>query len=123
VRNLLALTPILESWGLEVMAAGDGHEALETLATDGEFSLVFMDIMMPGMDGYETIDRIRQQPEYAGLPVIALSAGSADDDMKCRQAGATGCLTKPVDLSHLKDVLDRYLAGKMNNDTSGDTDE
>jgi signal transduction histidine kinase len=112
MRNLLALTPILEKWGLEVMAAGDGPEALETLGTDGEFSLVFMDIMMPGMDGYETIRRIRQQARFAGLPVIALTARSADEDrQQCRTAGATDCIVKPVDLLILKEMLDRYLAG------------
>ncbi len=112
VRNLLALTPILENWGIEVMAAGDGPEALETLATDGEFNLVFMDIMMPDMDGYETIRRIRQQPGFTELPVIALTARSAEEDARqCREAGANGCITKPVDLLILKDMLDRYLTG------------
>lgn len=124
VRNLLALTPILENWGLEVMAAGDGQEALETLETDGEFSIVFMDIMMPGMDGYETIGKIRQQPEYADLPVIALTTRSADEDvLQCRNAGASDCLPKPVDLTVLKGMLDRYLSGNRNNDTSGEADE
>jgi len=113
VRNLLALTPILEQWGLEVMAAGDGPEALETLETDGEFGLVFMDIMMPGMDGYETIRRIRQQARFADLPVIALTARSADEDVrKCHEAGAIDCVIKPVDLHVLKDMLDKYLSGR-----------
>jgi len=112
VRNLLALTPILEQWGLEVMAAGDGPEALETLETDGEFGLVFMDIMMPGMDGYETIRRIRQQPRFADLPVIALTARSGEEDVRrCHEAGAIDCVIKPVDLHMLKNMLDKYLSG------------
>jgi signal transduction histidine kinase len=112
VRNLLALTPILEQWGLEVMAAGDGPEALETLETDGEFSLVFMDIMMPGMDGYETIRKIRQQPRFADLPVIALTARSAEEDRRqCHSAGANDCIVKPIDLPELKDMLDKFLSG------------
>ena len=111
VRNLLALTPVLEGWGLEVMAAGDGPEALETLATDGEFSLVFMDIMMPGMDGYETIRRIRQQERFADTPVIALTTSSSEEDgRQCREAGASDCMTKPVDLQILKTLLDKYLS-------------
>ncbi|MEZ5542651.1 MAG: ATP-binding protein [Pseudomonadota bacterium] len=113
VRNLLALTPVLENWGLEVMAAGDGPEALETLATDGEFKLVFMDIMMPDMDGYETIRRIRQQPRFADLPVIALTARSSEEDRRqCYDVGAVDCIAKPVDLHHLKGVLDKYLSGE-----------
>jgi signal transduction histidine kinase/CheY-like chemotaxis protein len=110
MRNLLALTPILEQWGIEVMAAGDGPEALETLATDGEFSVVFMDIMMPGMDGYETIRRIREEARFADLPVIALTARSSQEDRRqCQEAGASDIIVKPVDLLILKSMLDRYL--------------
>ena len=82
VRNLLALTPLLEKWSMRVMAAGDGPEALETLATGGRFDLVIMDIMMPGMDGNETIRRIRQQERFADLPVIALTARAGAEDLR-----------------------------------------
>jgi tubulin-specific chaperone A len=110
VRNLLSLTPLLERWNLRVMAAGDGMEALETLATDGEFSLVIMDIMMPGMDGNETIRRIRQQARLRDVPVIALTAKSAAADLQlCRESGANACLVKPVDITELKHLLDSYL--------------
>jgi len=111
MRNLLALTPILERWGLEVMAAGDGPEALETLETDEEFRLVFMDIMMPAMDGYETMRRIRQQARFADLPIIAMTARTSEEDMrKCYEAGASDCIFKPVDLPVMKDMLDRFLS-------------
>jgi signal transduction histidine kinase/ActR/RegA family two-component response regulator len=111
MRNLLALTPLLEGWNLRVMAAGDGHEALETLATDGEFRLVFMDIMMPGMDGYETIRLIRQQQDAQELPIIALTAkGGEADQHKCIESGANDCIVKPVDTAELKLLLDKYLA-------------
>lgn len=110
VRNLLSLTPLLEGWNLQVMAAGDGPEALETLATDGEFSLVIMDMMMPGMDGFETIRRIRQQERLRAVPVIALTAKEAAADLQlCRESGANGCIVKPVDASELKRLLDSYL--------------
>ncbi len=113
MRNLLALTPLLEQWNLQVMAAGDGPEALDTLSSAGEFSLVFMDIMMPGMDGYEVIERIRQQQRFSELPVIALTAKAGEEDLlRCRESGANDCLVKPVDTAEIKNLLDRYLAGK-----------
>jgi signal transduction histidine kinase/ActR/RegA family two-component response regulator len=113
MRNLLALTPLLERWQLDVTAAGDGEEALETLATDEPFSLVFMDIMMPGMDGYEVTRRIRQQYTQSELPVIALTARSSEEDCgECMNAGANACVVKPVDPGEMKNVLDRYLCGE-----------
>jgi len=112
MRNLLALTPLLEQWRLEVMAAGDGREALETLQTAGEFALVFMDIMMPGMDGYEVIRQLRADARFAHLPVVALTAKASDEDRsQCLEAGANDCIVKPVDPAALKTVLDRFLAG------------
>ncbi len=111
VRNLLALTPLLERWGLDVMAAGDGDEALETLASGADFSVVLMDIMMPGTDGLEVIRQLRQSPQFAGLAVIALTARAADEDLhECRAAGADACVVKPVDPQVLKDTLDTFLA-------------
>lgn len=114
MRNLLALTPLLEQWRLEVMAAGDGREALETLHTAGEFDLVFMDIMMPGMDGYEVIRQLRQDARFAKLPIIALTARAGDADLRqCLDAGASDCIVKPVEPAELKIVLDRFLAGAV----------
>ncbi len=120
VRNLLALTPLLEKWKLDVMAAGDGNEALETLATGGEFELVFMDIMMPGMDGYEVIRQLREQPQFTELPIVALTAkAGADDREQCLAAGADDCIIKPIDPVELKIKLDKYLAGPAPGETSG----
>jgi signal transduction histidine kinase/CheY-like chemotaxis protein len=110
VRNLLALTPLLEQWGLEVMAAGDGQEALDTLATAGPFDVLLMDIMMPGMDGYEVIRQLRKQPGFADIPVIALTARAGDEDLQqCQAAGANDCVVKPLDPQALKLALDNYL--------------
>jgi two-component system chemotaxis sensor kinase CheA len=112
VRNLLALTPLLERWGLDVMAAGDGEEALETLEGAGEFRLVLMDIMMPGMDGLEVIRRMRQTPAFRDLPVIALTARAGDEDrQQCQEAGANVIIVKPVDPHELQQALDTLLAG------------
>ena len=120
VRNLLALTPLLEKWKLDVMAAGDGGEALETLATGGAFDLVFMDIMMPGMDGYEVIRQLREQPQFAELPIVALTAkAGADDREQCLAAGADDCIVKPIDPMELKIKLDKYLASPAPGETSG----
>jgi len=110
MRNLLALTPLLEQWGLDVMAAGDGEEALETLATAEPFDLLLMDIMMPGMDGYEVIRQLRKQPGFADLPVIALTAKASDEDrQQCLASGANDCVVKPLEPRALKFALDRYL--------------
>lgn len=118
MRNLLALTPLLEQWNLQVMAAGDGQEALETLASDGEFSLVIMDIMMPGMDGHQAIRKIREQDRLRGLPVIALvDIVTEHESLACSESGANDCLAKPVQAAELKSMLDKYLVVRT---SSGD---
>ncbi|HEB97373.1 MAG TPA: response regulator [Sedimenticola thiotaurini] len=109
LRNLLALTPVLEGWGLEVTAAGDGNEALEVLAEE-EFSVVLMDIMMPGMDGYDTIRRIRAGGRNRDVAIIALTAKAGDDDrVASLEAGADDFLSKPVDTEELKQIIARHL--------------
>jgi len=110
IRNLLALTPLLENWGITVVAAGDGHEALDTLKEDPAFNLIFMDLMMPNMDGFETMRRTRADATLAAIPVIALTAKTADDDRRLAfDSGACDFLTKPVEPADLKLALDRYL--------------
>ena len=109
VRNLLALTPLLEQWGLDVMAAGDGEEALETLATAGPFDVLLMDTMMPGMDGCEVIRQLRKRPGLADLPVLALTA-SDEDRQHCLAAGANDCVVKPLESQALKLALDEFLS-------------
>ncbi len=110
LHNLLALTPLLESWGMEVTAAGDGKEALETLADDTDFSIVLMDIMMPEMDGYDTIRVIRNEQKLSGLVIIALSAKTSGEDRdRCIQAGADAFIPKPIDESDLKALIKSYL--------------
>ena len=110
VRNLLALTPLLEGWGIEVTAAGDGREALETLEADPRFDLVLMDLMMPEFDGYDTIRRMRSTPELSKLPVVALTARTSAEDMhRCYAVGANDCLAKPIEPAELLRVFHRYL--------------
>jgi signal transduction histidine kinase/CheY-like chemotaxis protein len=121
VRNLLAMTPVLEHWGIQVMAAGDGREALETLETEGEFDVVLLDIMMPELDGYEVTREIRGNSAYADLPVIALTARAGEDDLRdCLTAGANDYLVKPIELPELKRLLDKYLAGTGGQSAAGE---
>jgi signal transduction histidine kinase/CheY-like chemotaxis protein len=115
MRNLLALTPVLEGWGLEVIAAGDAEEALETLAEEPDVSVALLDVMMPGMDGLALARAIREQPRFASLPCIGLSAKAGDDDRERWLALGVGeYLVKPVDLAELLNVL----SGILNEDTA-----
>ena len=110
MRNLLALTTLLEQWKLDVMAAGDGIEALETLQTAGAFDLVIVDIMMPDMDGYELTRRLRKDPRFSALPVITLTARAGREEQQASlEAGADAFLAKPVEPAELKDMLDKFL--------------
>ena len=105
IRDLLKLTPTLEAWGLEVTAAGDGIEALEVLQEDDEFALVLMDIMMPKLDGYDTIRQIREHEQFRDLAIIALTAKTdAADRAACLEAGANDFIAKPVDTAVLKKI-------------------
>ncbi len=116
--NLLALTPVLERWNLIVTAAGDGEEALETLDAEEDFDLVFVDVMMPGMDGYETIHHIRAKQRFKELPIIALTAiGDPNERQRCHRAGANDLITKPVDTTELSTLIGRYLSSAVVNHT------
>ncbi len=110
MRNVFALTSILEQRGIEVLVAKDGQEALDRLDETPGVNLVVMDIMMPVMDGYEAMRRIRAQPRFAELPVIALTAKAMKGDRaKCIQAGASDYLAKPVDSDRLLSMLRVWL--------------
>ncbi|MCP5417270.1 MAG: response regulator [Chromatiaceae bacterium] len=111
IQDLLTLTPILESWGLAVTAAGDGDEALEVLQEDEAFSLVLMDIQMPEMDGCDTIGLIRKQARFHDLVIIALTAGNdAAEGKAALAAGANGFIPKPVEHAELKRVIGLLLS-------------
>lgn len=110
MRNLLALTPVLEGWGLDVIAAGDGEEALETLAEESDVAVALLDVMMPGLDGLELAGAIREQSRFATLPCIGLSAKAGDDDRERWLAlGVGDYLVKPVDVYELHSVLSKIL--------------
>ncbi|MGX9721624.1 response regulator [Stenotrophomonas acidaminiphila] len=110
MRNLFALSKSLRARGMNVVLAQDGYKALQQLQENGDIELVLMDIMMPGMDGYETTREIRRQPQWAELPIIAVTAKAMHGDRdKCLEAGANDYLTKPVDLDKLLSMIRVWL--------------
>jgi signal transduction histidine kinase/DNA-binding response OmpR family regulator/CHASE3 domain sensor protein len=110
VRNIFSLTKSLEAYGLKVLSAIDGKEALQQLTEGPKIDLVLMDMMMPEMDGYESTSRIREIPKYKTLPVIAVTAKAMTGDReKCINAGASDYITKPVDVDQLISLLRVWL--------------
>ncbi len=106
VRNIFALASALEQKGLQVEVGRNGFEALSRLAEVPDIDLVLMDLMMPGMDGLEATRRIRANPRFAQLPVIAVTAKAMKDDQEqCRRAGASDYLAKPIDLGRLFSLM------------------
>jgi len=111
LRNIFALTSVLEQHELHVLHAENGRAGIEILRNTPEVDAVLMDVMMPEMDGYETTRAIRQIPEFRSLPIIALTAKAMKGDRaKCLQAGASDYVTKPVDLEHLFSVLRVWIS-------------
>jgi CheY-like chemotaxis protein len=110
MRNLFALSKVLRGWGLVVAMAQDGRKALKALEENPATELVLMDVMMPGMDGYEATRAIRAQARFAQLPIIALTAKAMRGDReRCLEAGATDYLSKPIDLDKLASLLRVWL--------------
>ncbi|MEO5348832.1 MAG: response regulator [Magnetococcus sp. YQC-3] len=112
VRNTYALSKILIARGLTVLAAGNGESALKILERKPEIDGVLMDVMMPLMDGYETMRAIRKQERLRTLPIIALTAKAMRDDReRCLAAGANDYLAKPVEADKLLSLLRVWLSG------------
>jgi CheY-like chemotaxis protein/two-component sensor histidine kinase len=110
VRNIFALTTVLEQHNLQVVHAENGRAGIETLLKTPDVDGVLMDIMMPEMDGYETTRAIRQIAEFRQLPIIAVTAKAMKGDRaKCIEAGASDYITKPVDLDQLFSMLRVWL--------------
>ncbi len=109
-RNIFALSSALERRGMNVLTATTGAEAIEIIEETPALAIVLMDIMMPEMDGYQTIERIRQNRAYRRLPIIALTAKAMKGDReKCLQAGASDYLAKPVNTEQLLSALRMWL--------------
>ncbi|SBW00464.1 Signal transduction histidine kinase [uncultured Alphaproteobacteria bacterium] len=110
MRNVFALSSVLEDKGLTVVIARDGRESLAKLKEHPEIDLVLMDIMMPEMDGYEAMREIRKERAHAKLPIIALTAKAMKGDRnKCIEAGANDYLAKPVNTEKLLSLLRVWL--------------
>ena len=106
VRNIFALGSALESKGATVIMARNGIEAVEQVHKDPEVDLILMDIMMPGMDGYEATRVIRSESQFAKVPIITVTAKAMPDDQrKCLDAGANDYLSKPIDLQKLLSLI------------------
>jgi hypothetical protein len=110
VRNIYALATVLEGAGMDVVFAENGKEGIEVLEKTPGVAVVLMDVMMPEMDGYETMRRIREMPQYKALPILALTAKAMKGDReKCLAAGASDYVTKPVDPDQLLSLLRVWL--------------
>ncbi len=109
-RNIFALSSVLERRGMQVLTATTGSEAIELVEQTPELAIVLMDIMMPEMDGYQTIENIRGNPAYRRLPIVALTAKAMKGDReKCLEAGASDYLAKPVNTEQLLSALRMWL--------------
>jgi len=110
MRNIYALTSLLERHKMNVLYAESGADGIEQLRTNPDIDVVLMDVMMPEMDGYEAMRRIRSMDEYKNLPMIALTAKAMKGDReKCMEAGASDYITKPIDAQQLISLLRVWL--------------
>lgn len=111
MRNLFAVSKILKEHSMEIIKAENGIIALDMLTKHPDTDMVLMDIMMPEMDGYETMRRIRQQDKFRNLPIIALTAKAMKDDkQKCLDAGANEYIAKPIDMQRLLSLMRVWLS-------------
>jgi CheY-like chemotaxis protein len=109
-RNIFALTTVLENQEMEVVSATNGRQAIDMIQNTPDLSVVLMDIMMPEMDGYETMREIRKEPQFRTLPILALTAKAMKGDReKCLQAGASDYIAKPVNTDQLLSLLRVWL--------------
>jgi CheY-like chemotaxis protein len=113
-RNVFAIMSTLELHGMSVTQAADGRKGIEALLAADGTDLVLMDVMMPEMDGYTTMNEIRQMPAFASLPIIAVTARAMPGDReKSIAAGASDYVTKPVDTDELLACMERWLSGRL----------
>jgi CheY-like chemotaxis protein len=106
VRNLFAVTTILERFQINVLTAESGNVAIDMIKDNSKIEMVLMDIMMPEMDGYETTQKIRKDERYSDLPIIAVTAKAMKGDReKCIDAGASDYIVKPIKIDQLLSLM------------------
>lgn len=109
-RNIFALTAVLKAKGYKCMSAIGGQEGLDLLEQDKDITVVLMDMMMPGMDGYEAMNRMSKDPSLKDIPVIAVTAQAMMGDReRCLSAGAVGYISKPINVDELTRLLNDYI--------------
>lgn len=114
VRNIYSLTKALEVFKMTIITAFDGNDAIKVLSENPDTDVVLLDMMMPHMDGYETAEKIRTNPKFLNLPVIAVTAKAMTGDReKCIKAGASDYITKPVDVDQLLSLLRVWLYDRV----------
>jgi CheY-like chemotaxis protein len=111
IRNIFALTAMLERQKMDVISVDSGQEAIETLQRSKEIDVALVDVMMPEMDGYTTMGKMREMPSFKERPIIALTAKAMKGDReKCIEAGASDYIAKPVNNAHLLAMLRFWLS-------------
>lgn len=109
-RNIFALTAVLKAKKYTCLAASSAQQGFEILAKDKEISVVLMDMMMPDMDGYEAIGKMKNHDEMKDIPVVAVTAQAmVGDRERCLKAGAAGYISKPVNVDELVQQLNKYI--------------
>jgi two-component system cell cycle response regulator DivK len=109
-RNIFALTAVLKSKGYHCLSATGGEEGLQVLEEQQDIAVVLMDMMMPGMDGYEAIAKMSEDPALKNIPVIAVTAQAMlGDRERCLNAGAAGYVSKPINIDTLIELLVKYI--------------
>jgi CheY-like chemotaxis protein len=110
IRNIFALTSVLEEQGMVVINAENGLDGIETLRSNPDLDIVLMDMMMPELDGYDTIRIMRRLESVGRIPIIGISARAMKGDReKCIEAGASDYISKPVEIEHLLAVMQAWL--------------
>ncbi len=111
IRNIFAVTALLERQKMEVYSVDSGQEALDLLRESSDFDIALVDVMMPGMDGFATMSKMRELSAFADRPIIALTAKAMKGDReKCIEAGASDYIAKPIENAHLLSMLKSWLA-------------
>jgi CheY-like chemotaxis protein len=117
IRNIFAMTSMLERFKMNVVSAENGKDAIDLLLKTKDVDIILMDIMLPAMDGYATIRAIRAIASFEKLPIIAVTAKAMKGDReKCIAAGASDYISKPVDIERMRSVLQLWLHGTDHDD-------